>query len=399
MPDQESARLAALGAYDILDTPPEAAFDRITALASDLFDAPMCAVSLIDVDRQWFKSRVGLEDSETPRSQSFCDHAMRDDVVMVVTDATRDARFSANPLVTGGPAIRFYAGAPLRTRGGVNLGALCVIDTKPRADLTAKEKHRLATLAQVVVDELELRLLARQLEEATRRAEAATRAKAEFLATMTHELRSPLTSIIGFSGMLSSSGLLEGRDKHFAERIQYASNGLLALVNDVLDLSKLEAGAVEVLRQRVDVRPLLHDVVSLFALKAETKGIELRLRVDPATPDAIETDPSWLQQILTNLLSNAVKFTDRGGVSLEVASEPGGVAFTVADTGVGIPPDRLERVFGRYQQADRSVASRFGGTGLGLAISQRLAEAMGGEIRLESVLGEGSRFTLIIPAG
>jgi len=393
----EIERLMALRSQEVLDTPAEEAFDRLTRLASELFETPICAVSLVDEDRQWFKSQVGLSISETPRSMSFCDHAIRGDDVMVVSNAPEDDRFADNPLVTGAPHIRFYAGAPLRLKSGHKLGALCVIDTEPREGLTDAEKRRLETLAKVVVDELELRLVARHLNQAKAEAELATRAKAEFLATMTHELRSPLTSIIGFSGMLNASGLLEGRDKHFAERIQFASSGLLALVNDVLDLGKLEAGAVEIIRQPVELQSFLRDVTSLFTLQTEAKGVGLRLEIDLHAPQRVETDASWLQQILTNLLSNAVKFTDRGEIVVYVTQKADALAFRVEDTGPGIPAERLERVFEQYEQADRSIAKRYGGTGLGLAISRRLAEALGGALVAESVVGQGSAFTLSLP--
>jgi two-component system, sensor histidine kinase len=397
MDELEWERLAALRSYEVLDTPPEAAFDRITVLAADLFDTPIAAVSLIDSERQWFKSRVGLEAEETPRKAAFCDHTIRGDGVLVVPDATLDARFADNPLVVDGPRIRFYAGAPLKLNGGAALGALCVIDTEPRSGLTADEERRLTTLAQVVMDELELRLAGRQLIEAKAQAEAAVRAKADFLANMTHELRSPLTSIIGFSGLLTASGALEGKDRHFAERIQAASNGLLALVNDVLDLGKLEAGAVQVIDQPVAVRGFLQDLISLFRVQADAKGLNLALQVADEVPAAILTDAAWLRQILTNLLSNAVKFTEAGEVTLRAAVDDGKALFEVRDTGPGIPADRLEHVFERYGQADAEVARRHGGTGLGLTISRGLATTLGGDLGVRSRLGEGATFCLRLP--
>jgi diguanylate cyclase (GGDEF)-like protein len=152
----EAARLAALHRYDILDSDPEAAFDRITRLASDLFGMPIATVSLIDKSRQWFKSRVGIDAAETERDISFCTHAIEDDQVMVVPDATHDPRFAGNPFVQGNPNIRFYAGAPLKTPDGYNIGTLCVIDNKPR-EISEAQKGVLAQLANLVVQELELR--------------------------------------------------------------------------------------------------------------------------------------------------------------------------------------------------------------------------------------------------
>lgn len=155
----EAARLRAVDRYDILDTSPEEGFDRITRIASRLLGMPIALVSVIDERRQWFKSRVGLDVTETPRAHAFCDHAIRNSDVMVVPNATMDDRFKANPLVTGDPSIRFYAGAPLRTRDGHNLGTLCVIDRTPR-EFSVDQKRLLQDLANLVMDQMELRLLA-----------------------------------------------------------------------------------------------------------------------------------------------------------------------------------------------------------------------------------------------
>lgn len=160
----EEARLTTLARYEVLDTPPEAAFDRITALTSAIFDVPVVLISLVDRDRQWFKSCYGLDLRETDRSVSFCVHAIEADAVLVVPDATRDARFTANPLVTGEPGIRFYAGAPLKTTDGYKLGTLCLIDRRPRAGLSPPQQETLASLAALVVDELELRRVGRALQ-------------------------------------------------------------------------------------------------------------------------------------------------------------------------------------------------------------------------------------------
>ena len=163
----EADRLQALDQYGVLDTLPEQAFDRITALAADMFDAPIALVSLIDETRQWFKSRHGLDVESTPRTWAFCAHAIDQapGSTFVVEDASQDIRFAANPLVTGGPKIQFYAGAVLTTADGHNLGTLCVIDRKPRPSPTPKDLDRLTTLAQIVVDGLELRRANRQAEE------------------------------------------------------------------------------------------------------------------------------------------------------------------------------------------------------------------------------------------
>jgi signal transduction histidine kinase len=392
----EIARLAALREYGVLDTPPEAAFDRITELAAELFDAPIALVSLVDAERQWFKSAVGLGAPETPREYAFCDHTIRSDEVMVVTDALLDRRFRDNPLVLGEPEIRFYAGAPLTIAGGHRLGSLCIIDRQPR-ELDDVGRRRLAFLANVVVGEMNLRLANQQLALARRQAEAAAEARAEFLFNMSHELRTPLTSIIGFSGILGASRNLPERERHFVQRINAASQALLAIVNDVLDIARLDSGEAE--DQPVDladVRQVAEAAVQIVEAQAGAKGLDLRLEAPERLPP-VRVAPARLRQVLLNLLGNAVKFTEAGHVVLSIEAGEDRLKLRVADTGVGIPADRLEQIFQRFVQADSTVARRYGGTGLGLAISHRLAERMGGELTVESEVGRGSVFTLALP--
>ncbi|HEY8615053.1 HAMP domain-containing sensor histidine kinase [Phenylobacterium sp.] len=392
----ESARLAALREYEILDTPPEAAFDRITRLAAELFETPIAAVSLIDEDRQWFKSIVGLDVSQTPREQAFCAHTIRNEDILVVVDAEQDDRFRDNPLVTDAPSIRFYAGAPLQLRSGHRLGALCIIDRRPRPPLTEAEKRRLLTLAEIVVNEMDLRLMNERNALLSRRAEAATQAKSEFLANMTHELRTPLTSVIGFNGLLAASPGLSERDRNLAAKARTASEKLLTIVNDVLDLARLEAGAAELSLEAVDPAEVAASAAELFVERAAEKGLALTVEL-PADLPRVSGDAARLRQVLVNLLGNAVKFTEAGSVTLRASAAGGEVALEVADTGVGVPADQLDRIFERFEQAP-GAASKFGGTGLGLAISRRLAEQMGGAITVRSTPGEGSVFTVRLPA-
>jgi signal transduction histidine kinase len=394
----EAARLEALKSMDILDTPAEEAFDRITRMASELFETPIALISLVDATRQWFKSKVGLSHPpETPREVAFCHHTIQNDYVMVVPDAQADSRFIENPLVTGTPDIRFYAGAPLRLASGFKIGSMCIIDTKPRV-LTPVEERRLATLAQIVVDEMELRVKTNELEAAWAKAQSAAQAKSDFLANMSHELRSPLTSIIGFAGLLNATPDLAERQKHFAQRIQAASENLLLLVNDVLDFSKLESGQVRFETQNVELPGFLEGVTAQFQERAQTKGLQLKLVIDASAPAVTRLDPHAVRQVLVNLLSNAIKFTERGAVTLTAAgSGLAGLSISVQDTGAGLSPESLKRIFERFVPAVSSISRKCGGTGLGLAISRQLAELMGGDLTVASQLGEGSTFTLILP--
>lgn len=394
----EQERLARLREYGVLDTPPEPAFDRITALAADLFDAPIAAVSLIDADRQWFKSALGLTLRETPRAHALGDHAIRSAEVTVIPDARQDPRFAGDPLVIGSPSVRFYAGAPLAAAGGQRLGTLCVMDRSPRPELTVNEKQRLAALAAVVVDEMDLSLARSRLALALEKADAAEQAKSEFLANITHELRTPLTSILGYAGILAA-GALDEREKRFAERIQGSGNTLLSLITDLLDLARLEAGKIELSAEPADVRDIASAALRVVNEQARAKGLGLTLKAPEALPP-LQVATAALRQAMVNLLANAVKFTEAGSVSLTISlPRPGRLALEIADTGVGIPADRLDHIFERFVQADASIARRFGGTGIGLAISKRLVEQMGGELSVASELGRGSVFRIELPTG
>ena len=249
----------------------------------------------------------------------------------------------------------------------------------------------------IVDDITERAATERETLAARDRAEVGARSKSEFLANMSHELRTPLTAIIGFAGLLNTNGALAAQERHWVSRIEDASKALHSIVNDVLDFSKLEDGAVELENEPFSLRTLVEDTAVLLAGQAEKKGVELSIEIDPGLGDQFAGDTGRLRQILLNLMSNAVKFTNQGRVSVSVAEEPGPQGFTrarfsVTDTGIGIPEAALDQLFQRFVQADGSISRRFGGTGLGLAISRRLVELMGGEIGVESRLGEGSTF-------
>jgi len=234
-------------------------------------------------------------------------------------------------------------------------------------------------------------------------AREATETKSRFVAAISHELRTPMTGIIGMTELLLCTNLTD-EQRHWAVTVKSSAESLLRIVNDILDISKLEAGRLEILRAPFDVRLCLRGVVTLLIAQAREKGLRLTTTVDEAVPNRIVGDEGRLRQVLVNLVGNAIKFTERGEVSVRVSVEeepsPAGrrtLRFTVADTGIGIPPDRVSQIFEEFVQADTSPARRFSGTGLGLAISKRLVEMMGGEIGCDSEPGRGSTFWFTLP--
>lgn len=236
-------------------------------------------------------------------------------------------------------------------------------------------------------------------EAKAREVERASRYKSEFLANMSHELRTPLNSALILSKLLADNagGNLSEEQVKFARTIHASGTDLLSLINDILDLSKIEAGHVEVRSEAVRTDALLSDLSALLSPVAGEKGLTFAVKAEPGTPPIIETDRQRLEQVLRNLLSNALKFTDAGGVTLGVRADRGGkVAFTVTDTGIGIAADQQARIFDAFQQADGSISRRYGGTGLGLSISLELARRLGGDITVQSEPGKGSTFTLVV---
>ncbi len=224
--------------------------------------------------------------------------------------------------------------------------------------------------------------------------------KSEFLANMSHELRTPLNSTLILAKLLADNkdGNLTPVQVKFARTITSAGNDLLALINDVLDLSRIEAGKVELAPEKISVAATVQSLAKTFQATADQKHVQFSWRIEPGVPEQIETDPRRLGQILKNLLSNAFKFTESGEVALRVFAANGAVAFAVRDTGVGIAPHQQEVIFEAFRQADGSIHRKFGGTGLGLSISRDLAALLGGAIAVQSALGEGSVFTLTLPA-
>jgi len=255
----------------------------------------------------------------------------------------------------------------------------------------------LAGVAGYMADAIRLmRSSARALERAQLEAQEASRAKSEFLAMMSHELRTPMNGVLGLAHALRGTEL-DARQTQYLESIEQSGHGLMTILNDILDLSKVEAGKLELDVAPFDIRRSLVQILLVWRETALLKGVELVVEVDPAVPVWLAGDDVRVRQIMRNLISNALKFTDAGRVLVCVAPDGEGVALSVSDTGVGMDAEQTARLFTPFVQGDRTIARRFGGTGLGLAICRQLVETMGGEIGVESALGQGSTFTARLP--
>ena len=258
-----------------------------------------------------------------------------------------------------------------------------------------------AHFVSLIEDVTERRRLEAELRQAKEAAEAAAAAKTAFLANMSHEIRTPLTGVLGMIDLLEDTPL-DDLQREYVQLARNAGHGLLALLTDILDLSRIEAGKLEIHKQSFRLRPLLYEVHQLFALRAHQKHLSLEVDIDPRLPEAIVGDSTRLRQVLVNLTANAIKFTQSGHVRLEARllhdparEDCGSIRFSVHDTGPGIAPEALEKIFEPFEQAARQPTSS--GAGLGLAIAAGLVQAMGGRLWVESELGKGSVFHFVVP--
>lgn len=511
IPPNEPERISALRALKILDTPAEERFDRITRVAKQHFGMPIALVSLVNADRQWFKSRQGLDATETPRNVSFCGHAILGEDVFHVPDALKDVRFCDNPLVTGPPNIRFYAGAPLHAPGGQRVGTLCIMGSHLRT-LSAQDLALLRDLADCAEGELErveLRAMQLQMRSAENRLrvvietvldgivtidregavhsynQAASRMfgygaddvigrsfnmlmpesyhrvnddylsnadhqslnfrdevvglrrdgstfpmelavsemeingermytgivrditerkkterlKREFVATVSHELRTPLTSIRGALSLLvgKHGAALPAKGRHLLEMANRNSERLTLLINDLLDLEKIESGSLNFDFKAIDLAALAQQALAASDGYAHQYGVHLRLgEVSPAA--VVWGDEHRLLQVFANLLSNAIKYSPQGGdVVVAVTQRAGRYRVSVRDHGRGIPAEFRSRMFQRFAQADSSDTREKGGTGLGLSVSKAIVERLGGVIDYVSEAGVGTDFFFELP--
>lgn len=396
----DPARLAALYATGLLDSPPEECFDRYTRLASTLLDIPVTLITLIDRERQFFKSQVGLPEplaSErgTVLERSFCRFVVDGDDALVIEDSR------VHPLVRDNPAVEdgniAYLGVPLRMPDGHVLGTFCAVLDEPHS-WSERDVGIMLDLAVSVMTEIELRLLASKLEAQYEQLRAAELQRDEMVHMLVHDLRNPLTSLLAGLALVDDTSAL-GNDQQQALNIaRRGGDALLAMVNEVLDVNKGEAGRLQMQRSPVDPAELIACASEQMSQLAQRAGVTLTSRAARLPPCPLDADK--LRRVLVNLVANAVQHTPRGG-RVELIAEAGAAGqlrLRVSDTGPGIPEAHIARLFDKFANLD---GPRRGGasTGLGLAFCKLVVEAHGGSIGVDSRLGQGTTFTLELPVG
>ncbi|MFV8371956.1 sensor histidine kinase [Flavobacterium sp. LB2P74] len=385
----EEERIKLLESYSILDTLPEAEYDNLTLIASQICGTPIALITFLDEERQWFKSHTGLDISETPRDYSFCAYAINDpENIFIIPDARNDVRFHDNPIVVGQENVIFYAGVPLTNEDGMPLGTICVIDHKPKV-LTPDQIRSLKALSVQTMKLLELRLKKLQLEKTLEALEKKNQELDRFAYIAAHDLKSPLANISGLSDVFidNYNEIIDEEGREIIHLIKTSSFKLREMIDSLLAYSKSNILQKEN-NSEVSISVLEKEFSNLFIFKNNC-SITFKSNVS-----FLLINKSAIEQILINLVTNAIKYNDKENIEIEIEiiEEIDCYKIAVSDNGPGISEEFHNVIFDIFEVV--STVDRYGvkGNGIGLATVKKIVEAFDGTINVESEMGKGSKF-------
>ncbi len=382
----EEDRILALRKYDILDTPPDNTCDKLTKLAAKLMKVPVAIISLVDKNRVWFKSRYGLDTQQMERENGLCDTVVFEGDFYQIEDAVRDPRTMGHKLVVGDFGLRFYAAYPLKTKEGFNLGAFCIIDTKPRT-LTDEEQEVLRDLRDIAMEQIELKLISK-LSVARHN---------QILNTTAHDLKNPLTTIPVRADLIKLRKHDPTSVDTMCDQIKIASLNMVRIIDELLQSGSLEAGEVRLLLVKLNISYLVSTVVAMNLPLAERKGQTIHFT--PQLDVYIKGDEGRLNEVIDNLINNAIKYAPLNtNIYVKVSVVKDYVQIVIEDEGPGLTMEDKKMLFQRFTRLSAQPTANESSTGLGLSIVKVLVEAHGGSIFAESDgKNKGARFTVQLP--
>ncbi|MBL7560361.1 GAF domain-containing protein [Olleya sp. YSTF-M6] len=390
---KEAERLTELKSYNILDTLPDQDYDGLTKIAAQICEVPIALISLVDDNRQWFKSSYGLDATETPRDVSFCGHAINDkNNTLIVEDARKDERFFDNPLVIGGPEVIFYTGVPLKSSNGLPLGTLCVIDSKPRV-LSDSQNEALKALSKQVINLLALRKKNYKLKDLNTQLEEKNSDLEQFAYAASHDIKSPLSNISNLAGMFLADykNKIDSNGVDIIELILKSTEQSYKFLDRLMEYStKLDQ--LEDVKEDVTITAFKKDILEYYA---NDPILDLTFT---STLNKLHINTVIIGQILTNLINNAEKYTDKPTVkvNVDISETETHYKFIVSDNGPGIKEEYLEKIFKIFIKLSKTDKYGNEGSGLGLPIVSKLVNKSGGTIKASSTIGEGSSFLFTI---
>lgn len=400
-PANEEQRLLNLAKYQILDTPSEQDYDDIVRLASRICDTPISLISLIDDHRQWFKARVGIDLPEGVRDISFCAHAILQDDLFIIEDAEKDERFSGNPYVVDQPGIRFYAGMPLHTPDGYNIGTLCVLDHTPR-HLTEGQLETMRVLGKQIVNHLELRLQLNELrnayQEINRQKEELDRignVNSLLLSIMGHDLKSPLNTITALFDLMNNDDLSIEEFQSFTSELASRVRSTTELVDNILQWGMVQLEGKQIEKKQLNLHTEVANTLRILNPAATQKGITISNQVPGSA--ILTADKNILLFILRNLISNAIKFSSNSEVVISAKLDAEQVMVEVEDQGTGIRPEQLGNLFNWDKRQSTEGTASEKGSGLGLVVIHEFVKMHEGKIDVESVYGKGTKMRVSLP--